>query len=785
MVTGIDAFVLRDFNLDEGKKTDIIEALVNVTTTTPGLYRVAMSYKYNATWEVQGTSVSRDLWQTVTNETQLSAGTNIVPMWISGRHLMDTPNITVWINVYKGAFPGLPFTWTYEVTNGDLFETPDLTLFSRRHTERGVDLDGDDLFDLLKVDVGLDVTYPGSYELTAVLFPTGTLMDFENHTLNENINRLLLAKKAAKVSGKWVFDQGTNNAIFHFDGRLLNAWGHDGSFTCYVYWTGPAPFLSTIFGFLTAEFRADDFTHPVPPLELGDRHTDRGVNVPGSKLYQGLDVAFNVHVNIPGTYTAFAILQHDGQDIAYARVKKDMDKGFETISIKFPGQAIFLSKLTGTFTAVVWVQGEGFKWNDTTLVQPMTATHVTREYKWDEFAPPQFEVGRKDPQPVEELNFILLKTGIMAVRVARDNPDLTFYLTEDDGSTALLRVVYSRLLAFADDNGDGAPQAAEITYTSALWSYDWEMTEVSLVEDTETGRMASFDLSATVDLVEHSAAASDGTRPLSTVKEFARITLSFSMTSRDMNRTDDVGTYVVLGGTELKVDIRIDVLTPVEGIDFLTVEQVLKDDRGNYRPQADRSDGANSEDGTSDEPKKYTDSAELKQRVEFRESSSVAGFYSWVKKAVLTRSDGTEEVTAVHAAYIMTDGRMILYLSYPYDVETASIYHDPSLGIFEDGFPFIPEEWRALFDPMLFGMASIAAVAVVYGLRGRGRRPEDEELEWDHEPLEPPQAALDVTPVPTQPLEPPQPDQPMHPVPPQTPHQLPDAHPDGWTDWED
>jgi hypothetical protein len=748
-VTGIGTPVPLDFN-DNGLY-DILEMPIQVDTTTPGLYRLIMTYKWH--WLFEGKT--RDRWTTITNETMLHAGTNVVPMWISGGHIMTSKNITVSVYIYKGAFPGSPY-WSppYQVIDGTNYEPPVRDINGGSSSERGVDLDGDGLFDLLRVSVDLEITYPGEYSMTAVILPTGTAIDYSSGSLTDNINRLLAAKRAAKTTGKWTFDEGPDKAVFHFDGRLINAWQHDGTFTVYIYWWGPASFLSWAFGFKTLEFRASDFVHPAPPLELGTTHSDKGVSKSGSKIYDALEVDFNTNVNIPGIYTAFAILYHEGQEIAYARSEGEYDKGLNTIPVRFPGQAIYLSKVTGTFTAVVWIQGAGFDWNDTTLVQPMTVRHVTSEYSWEMFAPPQFQLGPKDPQPVEDLDFILLRTGLMAVRVDRDKPDLTFYMTEDDGTKALLRVIYSRLLAFTDENEDGAPQASEITYTSALWSYDWKMTDVSLVEDPEDGRVASFDLSTVVDLVENDPTATELARPLSTVKEFARVTLTFSMSSRDLNRTDDVGTYLVLGGTELKVDIDIEVLTPVEGIDFLTIEQHLKDDRGNFRPSPD---GDEATGDPSDDPKRYQDSAELKQRIEFRERATSAGFYSWVKKAVVTDVNGTEEVTDVLAAYIITDGRMVLYLSYPYDIETASIYHDPSLGIFELDLPFIPEEWKEVFDPLLYGMAAIAAVATVFGLRGRRGRPtEEEDMEWEDDlpevevkrPPRPPPADDDIPTLP-------------------------------------
>ncbi len=790
-VIGIDTPVKLDF--DGNGRHEILEMPVQVDTTTPGLYRLVMVYRWSST--VVGED-ARFHWQTVTNESQLQAGINVVPMWISGGHILTSQNISVSVYIYKSAFAGQAFRATYDVLDPLQYERPSNRIHTGAHTETGIDSDSDGLFDLLKVEVGLDVVYPGDYSMSAVLLPSRTADDGTAETgplTVDLINRLLAMKKAAKATWKWTYGQGESRAEFLFDGRLVNAWGHDGSFDVYVFWYGPAPFLGGVFGLRTIEFEADDFVHPVPPLEFGMHHADKGVSKAGTELFDGLMVSFNAHVNTPGLYTAFAVLYNgDGKEVAYSRAEGHLEKGAASIDMVFPGQSIYLSRASGTFTAVVWVQGAGYSWNDTTLVAPMTARHITRSYEWEQFTPPRFQLGPKDPQPVEDLTFVLLRTDIMAVRIDRNNPDLTFYMTEDDGTNHLLRVMYTRLLAISDENADGAPQAGEIVYTSSLFSYDWDMTQISLVEDPVTGRVASFSLSTTVDLVEHDPAAAELARPLSTVEGFARLTLNFSLASRDTNRTDDVGTYLILGGAELKVDIHIEVLTPIEGIDFLTIEQVLRDDRNRYRPDP-TGEGAS---GAVDELRRYVDTEELKQRIEYREGSGSPGFYSWVRRAEVTKVDGTEEVVDVLAAYMVTDGRVLLYLSYPYDVNTSYVLHDPSLGIFEGGIPFIPipEEWRAIFDPMLYGLAAVAAVAVVYGMRGRRGRPEEEdEMEWEDDgPLEPE--------PPLRPAPPQQPDDgiptlPDEPVvtngstilqqPPPTP-QMPVQGPgDGWAEVED
>jgi len=746
-ITGFGTAIALDF--DGNGKYELAELPVLIETRTPGLYRVILTY----TWErIDVTSVDGRLNQySITNWTQLEEGINEVPMWVSGAHIRQATSMTFKAYVYKGVFPGAGNEVTLQVTDPEAYETPTLRgIHDGTHLEVAKDKDADNLAEALQITVGLDVNIPGDYTLTAVLGPKGTLR-YDAATADTTlINRLLADRTAAKSTMTWTYGPGDRFAWFSFDGRLLNTWDYDGAYDVIVFAWGPRPVIGTVFKFTTKEFTADQFVHPVPPLQFSGGHIDEGVLDTQTGLLKGLKVTYNVKVNMPGTYTAFAVLYHDGLEIAYTRAQGDLPVSDAQITMAFPGEAIYNSRAEGTLTAVIWVTGDGVAWNDTTLEHPMTVRYETDEYTWKMFTPPRLKVGPKDPQPVEDLEFILLRTGLMVVRVDRDRPDLTFYMTDDDGRTALFRVLYNRLLAFTDVNEDGAPQPGEVAYTSPLLAYDWEMSDILLSEEPETGRVATFDLTTTIDLVENDPLAQELGRPLFTVEDFARITLTFTLTSRDVNHSDEVGDFKTLGGTELKVDILIEVMSPVEGIDFLTVEQVLKDDRGTYLPKTTEDSPAN--EPAPDVLQRYRETDDLKQRIEFRQSAKTPAFYSWLKKAELTRSDGTEEVTEVMAAYIVTDGRMVLFLSYPYDVETISIYHDPSLGIYEGGIPGIPEEWKAIFDPLLFGVSALAAVAMVVALRSRGGREEEEE--YDDDDMEMDDGPLDVAPEEGPPSEP-------------------------------
>jgi len=171
-VTGFDRAVSKDF--DGNGKYELAELPINITATTPGLYRVVLYY----TWERGGiSSVNGKLnHYTITNWTHLDVGHNQVPMWVSGAHIMQADSITMTAQVYKGAFPGAGLTRTLTVQSREVYEAPTLRgLYDGTHIEVAQDRDGDEMAEALRITVGLDVNIPGDYTLTAVLGPEGTL----------------------------------------------------------------------------------------------------------------------------------------------------------------------------------------------------------------------------------------------------------------------------------------------------------------------------------------------------------------------------------------------------------------------------------------------------------------------------------------------------------------------------------------------------------------------------------------------------------------------------------
>ena len=725
-VTGIGE--TRGLDLDGDGAPDVLEV--------PVLLDVRQAATYTITLAATAGAILQSATRTYFNTTELAKGPQTVHVWVPGGYVRASMDLSV--QARTGWYESDFLNTTAIIIDASKYEAPDLSnLFTGENRTVGRDADGDGLLDELSLSVRLQVAVAGEYRLTAIVAPDGEWVDAPV-TLG-NIARLLYSVQSGKVvSVTWdgKLGQGTAWPSFTIDGRTLYAWGHDGDYGAIVVAEGPASFLWGV-GRLhrVGTFDHTQFEAPEPPIALIAGHSDAGVPSKTSEGFSALRVDYRVRVAAAGRYTALGTLLYDGKEVSYAHTVVALPVGEAAVSLTFPGEVIRAAMVDGALEARVRIYTGGLAIDNTTFEQGATGSHVTRAYSWREFAPPDPLTDPKQPTPEEGVDNVLLRTGDMVVVVLRDRPDFAFYLASDEGRRAYMRLLFTRLFAVSDTNGDGAPQPGEVAYTADLRAYEWDLSNVEVLDDATLGRIVRFEQSAVVDLVENDPTAEAEGRPLLAVTGFARLTLRLTLASRDAELPADGGTYTVAGGTELKVDVLIDVLRPVADVDFLTLEQLLRDDRGAYVPRPKEAVASPDE---APAIRSFRDREGLRQLVGFEGGKGAPGFYSWVRRADATADDGTTESVDVRAAYLLTQGVMLLYLSYPYDVTTASIYHDPSLGVVGGGLPPLPRAFRAVFDPLLFAVSAVAAVAVAWGLRGGGRREDDGDEDEGDAPQSPP-----------------------------------------------
>jgi len=718
-VLGIDE--PQGLDLDGDGLFDVLEVPVEL--------RVGREARYTVVLSGTGGGAEDPVSFTYSNSTEVGLGDLALPVWVPGEEVRSVLDLTATVRL--GTLASEPAMRRVEGLDPSAFERPDLSgLFTGAHTEVGVDSDSDGLFDQLSLSLALQVSVAGRHRIAAYLAPPGDWLD--RPLTAENVSLLISLvedKEVARVNLDLVLSPGPASADFLFDGRIIRSWGHDGPYALLVVARGPASFL---WGVLrvpqTAAFEASDFERTVPPLRFEDGATDAGVTGAVGPTFAALQVVYIVNVNEPGEFAVLGMLSTaDGREVAYSRSTVTLPTGTGELRVLFPAAQIHGSGVDGPLTAVVRVDAAGLAWNDATLEQPMEATHTTGAYRSGQFAAPEVALGPKEPVPEEDVGSVEVRTGIMATDVLRERPDIAVYVAPDEGHRVYLRVLFTKLLAFADANGDGAPQSGEVAYAADLDGYNWQMGPVETSDEATLGRTVRFDLTTIVDLVESDQKAEAAGEPLATVDGFASVTLSFRVASNDAYFSASNGIYQVLGGSEVKIDVRIDVLRPLEGVDSLALAQVLRDDRGRYTPHPLEADGGTG--ATVVEVQPFKESGDIEQTVDFSEDGTTPGFYSWIDTAEATLADGTELPVDVSAGYTLVDGVMTLYLSYPYDVDTVSLSHDPSLGIFDGALPPL-SAWRAVLDPLLWAASALAAVAVAYALRGtrRGRRDEGDDL---------------------------------------------------------
>ncbi len=243
-----------------------------------------------------------------------------------------------------------------------------------------------------------------------------------------------------------------------------------------------------------AAFDASGFDRTAPPLRFEGGSTDAGVNGTAGAGFAALQVVFRVTAARPGAFAVLGLLSTAaGREVASSRSTVTLAAGAGELTVLFPAARIHDAGVEGPLTAVVRVDAGGLAWNDPTLDSPMEASHTTGAYRSDQCATDEAVPGPKEPVLVEGVDSVEVRTGIMAAEVLREWPDIALFVAPDEGQRVYLRLLYTGLVAYADANGDGAPQPGEVAYEADLSGYNWQLGAVATSDENKppTGKGAT------------------------------------------------------------------------------------------------------------------------------------------------------------------------------------------------------------------------------------------------------------------------------------------------------
>ncbi len=297
---------------------------------------------------------------------------------------------------------GAPWTYTTGPYRASAFDLPRFAIrFTGEHEDRGLDPDGNGLFDSLALTAQVQVDLAGTYTYSASLAapmppapPPNSRPDPWNQTWVPGVF----------TSGTVELAAGLQTIEARFDGGQIWATQYSGAFnfTFSVFYGGilygqtngtaggrlpggpPVPgnesydlYGDTLCG-TTGSYPHDAWDEPVPPAAFTGAFGDRGIDLNGDGTYDVLAVDAQVNVTEPTALTLAGDLSSgDGSRwITGARESAFLDAGVHNLTLSFPGPAIRASGIDGPYLAALSLE---------TVAGPERATYTTHAYAATDF----------------------------------------------------------------------------------------------------------------------------------------------------------------------------------------------------------------------------------------------------------------------------------------------------------------------------------------------------------------------------------------------------------------
>jgi len=201
-------------------------------------------------------------------------------------------------------------------------------------SDRGVDTDGDGLFNSLTIDVSLNVTHSGTYRLF------GVLTDAHGNTHQANILSTL--------------SSGTATLSLSFDGETIFQNGVDGPYRLSTVRLAEEDGLALLpvsertDAFQTAAYSYRQFQHA--PILLTGGGSAVGVDINRNGLFDQLDVQVGVDVEFAGFYNWSArLIDVNGHELGFASNSGFFDAGNNSLSLVYAGQPIGRNGVDGPY----------------------------------------------------------------------------------------------------------------------------------------------------------------------------------------------------------------------------------------------------------------------------------------------------------------------------------------------------------------------------------------------------------------------------------------------------
>ena len=303
---------------------EFLELTINISVTVPGYFFV-VAFLYDGSNTTSITSGSQYLFLGGPSSVIIDLfGPDIRSVGIDGPY---RANLYLYDDLFNVDDYDQHVTAPYLATQFDMSPLS----FSPPHSDAGVDIDGDGLFEFLQVNASVNVTDAGSYNIQGGLFdPFGGPISFVGVTASLSPG---IQSVALDFSGIQIYSHGVDGPY------RVDLTAYDASFR----------FLDSD-THTTAAYAYTDFEQPT--LRFAPPHSDAGVDTDGDGRFNVLRISVRVNATEAGSYTIIGTLYDPFFGfIDTAATTVPLGVGEQTVALDFAGWKVRQHGVDGMYTA--------------------------------------------------------------------------------------------------------------------------------------------------------------------------------------------------------------------------------------------------------------------------------------------------------------------------------------------------------------------------------------------------------------------------------------------------
>lgn len=342
---------------DDNGLFDLLIGEVEIDVAEEGYYSVLGILSSN----------QNDITMTTAGE-YLNVGTQTVKLYFIGKDIYNAKISGVY-NIKAVLYDASGSQIDYESFSTSAYEYTEyqgLLIELKEITDYGEDIDNDNLFNYLTVELTVNTIKEGNYGVIGVLH-SKEMKTIGSSTYYSNMT------------------EGTNEIYLNFDGAEIRKSKVDGPYIVGILLMDEEHHTSKYEELPTSAYSYTDFQQP--SAFFRDIYSDYGMDTDGDGRYNYLTTGAEVNILIPGTYTILGWLSDssEGSDIIWDSGDLYLDAGVQSMQLNFDGMAIYKHGTDGPYTLSFLAL---YDENDN-LVDYQHDAYTTAAYNYTDFQKPE------------------------------------------------------------------------------------------------------------------------------------------------------------------------------------------------------------------------------------------------------------------------------------------------------------------------------------------------------------------------------------------------------------